>query len=49
MDRTYVDSGAEEDVDEDLEEAEGLGGNNDGTDGTKDSDDGGVAVGFYCE
>lgn len=41
---TYVNAGAEEDIDEDLEEAQGLGGNNDCTDGTKDGDSGSIAV-----
>jgi hypothetical protein len=41
---TYVDAGAEEDINENLEEAQGLGGNNDCTDGTKNGDSGGIAV-----
>lgn len=44
---SYIDAGAEEDVHEDLEEAQGLEGNDGSTDGTKDGDGGGVAVGFY--
>ena len=43
----HIDSGTEKNVNENLEEAQGLEGNNSGTDGPKDGDRGGIAVGFY--